>query len=112
MKKEGKNPTKKPPEIRATQRQTTKKGKSDVRKSLNDYNHYIGSATQASDYETTTEYVINYIKKTFDYGNDIGTELKELTPIDKEKWKVSMKFSMSSDERVRTQESKQFELEF
>jgi hypothetical protein len=84
MKKEGKNPTKKPPEIRATQCQTTKKGKSDDRKSLNDYNYYIGSATQASDYETTTEYVINYIKKTFDYGNDIGTELKELTPIDKE----------------------------
>jgi hypothetical protein len=72
----------------------------DVRKSLNDYNYYIGSATLASDYETTTECVINYIKKTFDYGNDIGIELKELTPNDKDKWKVSMKFSMSSDELV------------
>ena len=38
------------------------------------YNYYLGSAKQASDYETTTEFLINYIKKLYDYGkNDIGT---------------------------------------
>ena len=59
MKKEGKGPVKKSPEARAPPRQIAKKGKPDIKKSLNDYNYYIGSATQASDYETTTEYVIN-----------------------------------------------------
>ena len=45
-----------------------------IKKSVNDYNYYlVGSVKQASDYETTTEYLINHIKKVFDYGNDIGT---------------------------------------
>ena len=44
-----------------------------IKKSVNDYNYYLGSSKQASDYETTTEYLINHIKKVFDYGNDIGT---------------------------------------
>jgi hypothetical protein len=46
--------------------------KKEIKKSVNDYNYYLGSAKQASDYETTTEFLINYIKKTFDYGSDIG----------------------------------------
>ena len=32
-------------------------------------------------FETTTEYLINFIKNLFDYGNDIGTALKFLEPM-------------------------------
>jgi hypothetical protein len=46
--------------------------KKEIKKSVNDYNYYLGSAKQASDYEMTTDFLINYIKKTFDYGSDIG----------------------------------------
>jgi hypothetical protein len=46
--------------------------KKEINKSVDDYYYYLGSAKQASDYEMTTEFLINYIKKTFDYGSDIG----------------------------------------
>jgi hypothetical protein len=46
--------------------------KKEIKKSVNDYNYYLGSAKQASDYETTTEFLINYIVKTLEYGNNIG----------------------------------------
>jgi hypothetical protein len=39
--------------------------KKETKKSVNDYNYYLGSAKQASNYEMTTEYLINYIVKTF-----------------------------------------------
>jgi hypothetical protein len=45
------------------QRGQIKKTKFDIKKNLTDYNNYIGSATQAADYETTTEFIVNYIKK-------------------------------------------------
>jgi hypothetical protein len=33
-------------------------------KSVNDYKYYLGSAKEASDYyQTTSEYLINYVKK-------------------------------------------------
>jgi hypothetical protein len=43
-----------------------------TKKSVNDYNYYLGSAKQTSDYEMTTKYLINYTIKTFKYGNDIS----------------------------------------
>jgi hypothetical protein len=60
------------------QRGLIKKTKFDIKKNLTDYNYHLGSATQAADYETTTEFIVNYIKTTFDYGDDIGTALKTL----------------------------------
>jgi hypothetical protein len=52
--------------------------KKETKKSVNDYNYYLGSAKQTSDYETTTEYLINYIVKTFKYRNNISQALREL----------------------------------
>jgi len=45
------------------------------KKTVKEYYFYVGSSKQASDYETTSEYIINYIKKTFDRGNDIAKAL-------------------------------------
>jgi hypothetical protein len=33
--------------------------KKEIKKSVNDYNYYLGSAKQASDYEMTTNFLIN-----------------------------------------------------
>jgi hypothetical protein len=61
--------------------------KKETKKSVNDYNYYLGSAKQASDYEMTTKYlIINYIAKTFEYGNDIGQALRELEYPDSDSW--------------------------
>jgi hypothetical protein len=56
-------------------------------RSINDYNYYLRSAKQASVYETTTEYLINYIKKVFNYVNDIGIMLKLFEPMNTAAWK-------------------------
>ena len=83
-----------------------------IKKSVNDYNYYLGSSKQASDYETTTEYLINHIKKVFDYGNDIGTALKLLEPINTSAWKPRMQVSIATTEEDRAAENRQFQIEF
>jgi hypothetical protein len=37
--------------------------KLEAKKNLNDYNYFVGSDTQTSDYESTTECIINCIKR-------------------------------------------------
>ena len=83
-----------------------------IKKSVNDYNYYLGSSKQASDYETTTEYLINHIKKVFDYGNDIGTSLKLLEPINTSAWKPRMQVSIATTEEDHAAENRQYEIEF
>ena len=80
--------------------------------SVNDYNYYLGSAQQASDYETTTEFLINHIKKLYEFGNDIGTALEELTELDLAKYKPTMASSKDSDEEIKALENEQFKIEF
>ena len=46
---------------------------------LRDYVYYTGSTKQASDYKSTTEFIINYIKGEFNYGNDISESLRNLS---------------------------------
>ena len=48
------------------------------KKGLSDHVFYLGSAKQASDYETTYAYIINHVRKTFNFGNDIATALEDL----------------------------------
>jgi hypothetical protein len=79
---------------------------------VTDFTYYLGSAKQASDYETTTEFLINYIKKLYDYGNDIGTALESLEPLDTSAWKPRMEISTDEDETVQKNENRQFEIEF
>ena len=79
---------------------------------VTNFNYYLGSSKQASDYETTTEFLINHIKKLYDYGYDIGTALEDLESIDTAAWKPSMQVSEESDDAMRTIENRQFEIEF
>jgi hypothetical protein len=59
-----------------------KKTRYDVKKTLTDYNYYLDSATQAADYEISTEFIV---EKFFDFGNDIGTALRDISSIDQDK---------------------------
>jgi hypothetical protein len=86
--------------------------KENVKKTLNDYTFYVGSVKQASDYETTAEFIINHIRKTFDYGNDIGAALEELVPQDLSVYKPRMKVSSASKEDDKNAENRQFEIEY
>jgi hypothetical protein len=64
--------------------------KKETKKSVNDYNYYLRSAKRASNYEMTAKYLINYIVKTFEYGNDIGQVLRELEYPDPDSWRPTM----------------------
>ena len=75
------------------------------KKSLSDYVYYLGSAKQAADYETTTEFIINNIKKSFNFGNDIATSLEDLAEYNIEKHKPTLKVSKSTDDDEKDAEN-------
>jgi hypothetical protein len=80
------------------------------KKSLQDYVYYIGSAKQASDFTTTTEYFINYIRRTFTQGNDVANTLevrKEVTMTD---FMPVLQQSVEQDPTTAAIENKQYEI--
>jgi hypothetical protein len=86
--------------------------KLETKKGLTDYNYYLGSARQVSDYETTTEFLIKYIKKTFNYRSNIGQALKELKEVDTDPWKPTLNQSRAADAAIQAIKNKQFKMEF
>jgi hypothetical protein len=56
------------------------------KKTLEDYYFYVGSAKQASNYESAADFIINHIKKEYDRGRDIAEPLRDLTKPDTDTW--------------------------
>jgi hypothetical protein len=81
-------------------------------KTIEEYFFYVGSSKQASDFETTSEFLINYVKKTFDRGNNVAEALQTLAPEDTELWQPTLQFSTAADDTPRKQENHQHELEY
>ena len=48
------------------------------KKTIEDYYFYVGLSKQASDFETTNDFLLNHIKKTYTRGNDISEALRTL----------------------------------
>ena len=82
------------------------------KKNLSDYNYYLGTSKQASDYGKTTEYLINHIKKTYDHGKDIATALKNLEEFDLTPLAPTLGTSTKTDAALRATEEKQFEIDY
>ena len=80
------------------------------RKSLADHVFYIGSAKQASDYIVVSQFVINHIKKTFEYGEDIGKALEDREDVDLTQLMPTLYISKSSDESLKVRENRQYEM--
>ena len=74
------------------------------KKTIEDYYFYVGSSKQASAFETTSEFLINHVKKTFDRGNDIAEALRKLEPQFTEQWKPILRFSASENVLIAKQE--------
>jgi len=83
-----------------------------MKKTIEDYYFYVGSTKQASDYETTTEFIINHIKKTFDHGNDIAEVLRMLTKAEVNSWEPTLAISTSMVTADKEQEDKQNEIKY
>ena len=83
-----------------------------IKKSINDWNYYIGSAKQASEFEATTEFLINYIKQNFEFGNDVAKAITTQEPIITELWKPSLQLSKNTDPEIKEVENQQYTIEF
>ena len=82
------------------------------KKGINNYQFYIGTNKQASKYETASEFVINYIKWTFDCRNDIAKTLRTMSIQETDKWMPILKMSTATEEAIRTRENQQYKLEY
>jgi hypothetical protein len=82
------------------------------KKTIEDYFFYVGSSKQASDFQMTYKFLINYVKKTFDRGNDVAEALRTLTPENTELWEPTLQFSIATDDVVSKQENRQHELKY
>ncbi len=82
----------------------TRNHKLKKKKTIEDSYFYVGSSKQASDFETTSEFLINHVKKTFDRGNDIAEALRKLEPQFTEQWKPILRFSASENVLIAKQE--------
>ena len=72
----------------------------------------MGSSKQASDFETTYTFLFNYIKRTYDRGNDIAEALRKMEVPDTKLWKPSLQVSLSSDADEEKRENRQYELDY
>jgi len=83
-----------------------------IKKSINDWNYYIGLAKQASEFEATTEFLINYIKQNFEFGNDVAKAITTQESIITELWKPSLQLSRNTDPEIKEVENQQYTIEF
>jgi len=90
----------------------TIKQASQHKETVKEYYYYIGSSKKASDYKTTSEYIINYIKKTFNRGNNVAKALQTLVRTDPETWKPTLKASKETNQADKDQENEQFKMEY
>jgi hypothetical protein len=63
------------------------------KKTLEDYYFYVGSAKQASNYESAADFIISHIKKEYDRGRDIAESLRELKKPNTDTWMPKLKGS-------------------
>ena len=48
-----------------------------MKRTLSDHIFYTGAVTHASNFVEVKKFLINHIKKSYDYGDDIGEALKK-----------------------------------
>jgi hypothetical protein len=82
------------------------------KKTLEDYYFYVGSAKQASNYESGADFIINHIKKEYERGQDIAELLQELKKTDTNTWMPKLKGSTKKDEEAKATQDRQFEMEY
>jgi hypothetical protein len=83
-----------------------------LKKTLADHVYYNGSAEQTADYQTTTNYIMSHITKTFEFRSDIAFTLKNDKPYDMDKHKPKLQSSKAKPDEDKAVESRKFEMEF
>jgi hypothetical protein len=99
-------------QVKTTYMGEPKKEYKETKKSINNWNYYLWSKRQALEYEVMTEFIINYIKQNFEFGNDIAIAIIHQDPIATKIWKPTMLFSRYIDPELKEMKNKQFKIEF
>ena len=76
-----------------------------TKKKLEDYYFSVGSNKQASDFNSTYEFILNHIKKTFMRGNDILEALRKQEEPDTDDWKPTLEMSTSLNTNTKEREN-------
>ena len=73
---------------RGNQRSFKSNNNKPVKTKLEDHVFHVGTAKQASDFDTNQRFIVNHIREDFDnYSDDIANALEELKHLDSEEWK-------------------------
>jgi hypothetical protein len=75
---------------------------------LADLIYYVGASRQASYFSIITDYIINHIRQTFDYSNDVANALNSRTTIDFGMLMPDLQESIEIDQDIRDRQNKQF----
>jgi hypothetical protein len=81
-----------------------------VKKTINDCNYYLGSAKQASDYQVTTEFIINHILTTYEYGEDIRQALEGESEALTDMWAPDLQKCTNTDSAAKAKEDEEFKM--
>ena len=82
------------------------------KKTLEDHYFYVGSSKQASDFETTFNFLVNYVKRTYVRCNDIAEALRNMELPDTNNWKPKLSISKNPETDDKKREDKQNELDY
>ena len=78
------------------------------RNTLADHIFNVGTAKQASEFVTAKLFLINYIRRTFDMGEDIALALENYKELDLDAIAPKINVSRSKDDEVKAAESAQY----
>ena len=85
------------------------KPKSNTKKTLQDYSYYLGSIKQAADFDHTTKFIINYIRSTYEFGDDVPLSLENYQLKDFEADKPTLKILKPLNEESTPEEIEEYE---
>ena len=79
------------------------------KKTLEDHKYDIGSAKNASEYISTTKFLIQRIATTFLEADDVATALRDGKEFNLDAKKPTLQVSTNSDQAIQDRENKEFE---
>ena len=91
---------------------SAKKAPAPTKKTLADHIYTIGSAKQASEFQTNTKFILNHLAISTRDGNDIATALRNKEEMDFDTLMPTLKVSQSTDDAVKASEEAQFKILF
>ena len=75
-----------------------------TKKTLQEHIYHLGTASQASDYVTITDFILNHIKKTYVNGDDIADAIEAGEEPNFTEWRPQRERSVSTDPDVQQME--------